>query len=1110
MCSRNLEDTVLWQIFEKKASFDRERCLWVQKIYAAAADYLKDVRITFQNYTLHDEKHIRNVIEAMGGLLGDQIDRLTVGEAELLILAACLHDLGMVYTEEEKGRHYADEDECREFLSQHCPELLGCPAEEWPEDVRQWYLRTLHPFRLPEVLGKKEWSELFSGLPADTVSKQCIMTVCQAHGEQPRELQNNRELEYQPASEVDPLFCALLLRLADLLDFDDTRAPRVLYGYVLNNDKSREEWDKHQASAGFRYPASPSGGDLPYKARCKNPGIEHAVRDFLDWTDDELAHCARLKRYCAPGWRQQFPFPRAVLRDGIESDGYMSGDFCMTMDQAQILKLLTGENLYDNTDVFVRELLQNAIDATLLRGEMDSHFIPEQSRIDFWEWNDKDGYIWFRIDDQGTGMTLGMLQRYFLKVGNSYYNSKELERDLRSHDREGSYEGISRFGIGFLSCFLCGDHVEVSTSYFDPEKNRREEEIYDASRTVRYGLRLQVTGLTGYYMLKNQARQHVPDGPMPSPDCFDAAAQPVPERGGYRAQPGISIAVRLDLGKLGSLDLREAVRKYLCYARVPVYYNGERIGHTYEELMRDAHEMAGETVYELTPGLKAQFDRTFPGCRGRYPRLVLTAVPLDSGEDFVLQGLSGVLIKYELRFDKEPEWKVKDLDFVIKVSFFERNDTVMIRLNSTIVGMYPDEKWRFLKGQYGQRKADALAKELEKYAACPRTEKELGEAWLPFAVHNDLRTIWNAYFLYQQAGEMEFSAAECGCPGRESWNFKNQWKENLIFAYQGVAVEKENLGYGYYEQESCFDVIFLMSGDCKPVVEMSRSRMADLPLQAEVAVCGSLIKYRIPNGLRGFGALFHSWRCAALGEWRKVRSSHTGKWLEENLGGLFSDMKQALQDAENMTEIGIYDFSIGCNGNHNYSIPCKYFMAVLQDDYEMQIEYGEKLRLSFFEKTAEERQEKKKKSGDSMALLPPMLFCRAADDKSRKYLCAREVKERRGITADHPFAIWLLKNTAQLERYYSRHFQQIVQCLCGAFGKDIARVCDDIREQLSALPERHGVDVKGFPVLSADDFWESFSFCNCPPPGWKQSIFDGSLWKGTGLIESYGHNGCKS
>ncbi len=91
----------------------------------------------------------------------------------------------------------------------------------------------------------------------------------------------------------------------------------------------------------------------------------------------------------------------------------MRGDFKLTMDQSQILELFTGKYLYGDNTVFIRELLQNAIDATLLREKMDQNFDAKNSRIDLWEWPSNDGYIWFRIDDQGTGMTLGMLKRFF-------------------------------------------------------------------------------------------------------------------------------------------------------------------------------------------------------------------------------------------------------------------------------------------------------------------------------------------------------------------------------------------------------------------------------------------------------------------------------------------------------------------------------------------------------------------------------------------------------------------------------------------------------------------------------------------------------------------------
>ena len=271
--SRTLEDTAMWKTYFARLPEGDSRSAWVHQVYDSSAAYLKDVRLRFQNYTLHDETHILNVLDAMAGILGDQISQLTVWEVELLILSACLHDLGMVYTDTEAKQCFSNKKQAREFLRTSCPELLGYPAEDWPNSIQQWYLRSLHPFRLPAVLQNKAWREIFSIRPTEIVPKQCIIAVCQAHGEAPEVFSKNSDMEYLAASDVDPLFCALLLRLADLLDFDDTRAPKVLYSYVACNEKSREEWEKHRSSGGFRFPVSPSTTRLPYKARCTNPGI---------------------------------------------------------------------------------------------------------------------------------------------------------------------------------------------------------------------------------------------------------------------------------------------------------------------------------------------------------------------------------------------------------------------------------------------------------------------------------------------------------------------------------------------------------------------------------------------------------------------------------------------------------------------------------------------------------------------------------------------------------------------------------------------------------------------------------------------------------------------
>ncbi|KAI4448811.1 hypothetical protein C823_003338 [Eubacterium plexicaudatum ASF492] len=63
-----------------------------------------------------------------------------------------------------------DEEACRNFLRENHPELLGCEPKNWPEDIRQWYLRARHPFRISEVLLHTGWKNLFEECPAEIVS----------------------------------------------------------------------------------------------------------------------------------------------------------------------------------------------------------------------------------------------------------------------------------------------------------------------------------------------------------------------------------------------------------------------------------------------------------------------------------------------------------------------------------------------------------------------------------------------------------------------------------------------------------------------------------------------------------------------------------------------------------------------------------------------------------------------------------------------------------------------------------------------------------------------------------------------------------------------------
>lgn len=1070
--SKRLEDTELWKAYNSKNISDKRRNVWIREVYDTAIKSLLDVRLTFRNYTLHDETHILNVLDAMGGILGDQIEYLTISELEMLILVSCLHDLGMVYSSEEKQRWFKETNVYNKFLREYCPELIGLTPEEWPEDKQQWFLRMLHPFRLAEVLQNNVWNELFGRCPHEIVPKRCILAVCQAHGQEPQELLNNIDLEYLPANNTSPLFCALLLRLCDLLDFDDTRAPKVLYEYVVCNEKSRKEWDKHQESAGFNYPISPSIDGLPYKARCTNPSIEHAIRDFLDWIDDELANCNKLQKYCVIKWQQDFPFPRRILRNEIESDGYMSGDFCLTLNQEQTLNMLSGKNLYDNIDVFVRELLQNAIDAMLLRSKMDSRFIPEESRIDLWEWCDKNGDIWFRIDDRGVGMTLGMLQRYFLKVGNSYYVSAELEKDLLNYGQETEYHGISQFGIGFLSTFLCGDYAEISTLFCIPEKNIEEEDIMRTHCMLQYGLRLQMTGLTGYYTLKSQIKQHSVEQ-MPSPENFDSNILSDLERNGYRSVPGTSIAIRLNPGRLGAIDLRKAAEKYICVPQIPVYYNNKRIGQTYQEFNQVIHELPEKYVYELPIEIKVLYDKFFPALSGNYPKIVKKMVSLDSEENRVLPDLTGVLIMFDIHYDNKPKWKIKDQTFEIHWQIQEVKGELKLNLQSANSNRFYARLWHFLMDKYESEQVTALEREFEKYSICPSNDKQLGEVWLPFKDNLGLQEAWISYYDSKNIKELEFSIVKYIPEIWKKLPFVKQFG-NITFSYNGIlAGSSERV----CDLNGCILPFFILENKWRPIIEISRSKILKLPLEVLVATYGILVKYSLN---KAFDNRFYNWNesrifwksseeddISSLLEWRKITNSQLGIWMKTNLNGFFEKRKQRLQEPEMTSGEQYYNNTI-CNfisteGVH-HEIVYEFLMAELQVNYSMTINYEKGQVILFYEKDKAERDE-------AFDLFPPMMFCKAASKQSRQYICAADAAFRKCITMDHPFIIWLLENSNKLVRYYPRQFQQIVNCLCRNNANFIVKQCNYIREQLIKLPEHHGIDIDSLPQISLNDFW---------------------------------------
>lgn len=123
-----------------------------------------------------------------------------------------------------------------------------------------------------------------------------------------------------------------------------------------------------------------------------------------------------------------------------------------------LLPLLTGDNIYPSKAVFVRELIQNSIDAIAVREAKEEEKFSKCISVEIA--NDENKKRYFKITDNGTGMDRYKIERYFTSIGRSFYSGEEYQ------DLNISYKPISNFGIGFLSSFMVCQEIDVKTKYF--------------------------------------------------------------------------------------------------------------------------------------------------------------------------------------------------------------------------------------------------------------------------------------------------------------------------------------------------------------------------------------------------------------------------------------------------------------------------------------------------------------------------------------------------------------------------------------------------------------------------------------------------------------------
>lgn len=138
--------------------------------------------------------------------------------------------------------------------------------------------------------------------------------------------------------------------------------------------------------------------------------------------------------------------------------GSNDGGYSFQVDLKGIIRLLS-ENLYSSGDVFLRELLQNAVDAIEARRGEEPGFTGGRIRIVYHQEDGRQARLVFA--DNGIGLTREELHTFLSVIGQS---------SKRGEVGRGSF--IGQFGIGLLSCFLVADEILVRS------RSVREAKVY--------------------------------------------------------------------------------------------------------------------------------------------------------------------------------------------------------------------------------------------------------------------------------------------------------------------------------------------------------------------------------------------------------------------------------------------------------------------------------------------------------------------------------------------------------------------------------------------------------------------------------------------------------
>lgn len=488
ICNNNEEYTNLYATWELN-----------KKTYTSI---LKTVSANYPHYSLHDDTHSKSIITNIEMLLGeDRIKRLSPTETWMILQCSYLHDFGMallyekvesqfetddfkVYLNDKRNSSDNDLIEAISYIDNLKDNLHNKQFEScWPLKVRKYithiiadYFRAKHSYMTKEYLsslsGKWNIDICHNGLIHERLIN-LIGDISVLHTQNFNEIMalpykaNGYKSDY-----IHPRFIAEMLRIGDLLDLDNGRFSD--YNEKVNGDlplTSKIHKKKHKSTQYVLI--TPEAVEVGVD--CCDEEVYREARSWILWLEDEIKNLNMNWTQIIPdnltGYPPKLTKKIILLRGKQDLNNII--DLRFNISQEKAFDIIEGSNIYENEYTFLREFIQNSIDASkiqlwrdLKRGIYDSWIrkdiknldpfdidekIYENYKIDIIIKHTEDKNLEIIIKDRGTGITLDNL-RDMSNVGNSYDGRRELKKEIL--DMPAWLRPTGGFGIGMQSAFL--------------------------------------------------------------------------------------------------------------------------------------------------------------------------------------------------------------------------------------------------------------------------------------------------------------------------------------------------------------------------------------------------------------------------------------------------------------------------------------------------------------------------------------------------------------------------------------------------------------------------------------------------------------------------------